>query len=486
MTLEQRTTLLQDGEPAPGARYVLYWMQMFKRATNNHALNFAIQLANERELPLVVYEGLKYYYPWASDRIHSFVLEGVEEKRAEFARQGIRYVFYSQRNAADPRDTVARLARAAAALVTDDYPCFIIPEHNRRICQQVSIPVYAVDANGIVPLSVFTKEEFAARTIRPKINRVLDQYLIPVPQAKLRFPATDLNVDCPDTMVTDEKIPATVAECAIDHSVGRSPLYRGGTKAGRARLRYFVDRILPSYDKSRNEPSVDGTSRLSAYLHFGFLSANEVALAVRDADAPEPSKHAYLEELIVRRELSFNLTRFNPQYGSLEALPAWAQTTMREHREDARTLIPEDKIEAAETYDEIWNATQRELLHTGELHNYVRMLWGKKLMEWCPTYEQSFTLMEHLNNKYALDGRDPNSYAGILWCFGKHDRAWGPQRPVFGKLRYMASHSMARKIDAKKYVAWTKHLATDPRPLSTPGPANAEPADLFTTLNAAD
>jgi deoxyribodipyrimidine photo-lyase len=439
-------------------------MQVFKRASHNHALNVAVRLANELGLPLVVYEGLKFYYPWASDRIHTFILEGVNEKRMEFARRGIRYLFYLQRNANDPRNTVAQLAAGAAALVTDDFPCFIVPEHNRRICEQVSIPVYAVDANGVIPLSAFSKEEFAARTIRPKIKRLLPEHLKPVPNAALTVRRPRLKVDCPDTRFEDREIPRLVAACDIDHSVPPSPLYHGGTAAGRKRLQHFIKKILPRYAEMRNEPSVDGTSRLSAYLHFGFLSVQEIALAVARAKVPAASKEAYLEELIVRRELSFNLTRFNPEYDSLAALPPWVQTTMREHRDDRRETIPAAKIEARETYDDLWNATQRELIHTGALHNYVRMLWGKKLMEWRPTYEESFNLMVHLNNKYALDGRDPNSYAGILWCFGKHDRAWGPERPVFGKLRYMASHSMARKIDAKKYIEWTSTLATDPQP----------------------
>ena len=437
-------------------------MQVFKRASHNHALNVAVRLANELKLPLVVYEGLKYYYPWANDRIHTFILEGVNEKRAEFAKRGIRYLFYLQRFKSDPKNTVARLAKEAAALVTDDFPCFIVPEHNRRICEQVSIPVYAVDANGIIPLSLHTKEEFAARTIRPKIKRLLPVEIKPMPDVALKVRHPQLRVDCPETQFDDAEIPALVARCDIDHTVPPSPLYRGGTKAGRHRLHHFVKEILPHYDDSRNEPSMDGTSRLSAYLHFGFLSVQEIAQAVQQAKAPEAAKEAYLEELIVRRELSFNLTRFNPKYDSLEALPPWVQTTMREHRDDHRETIAETTIEAAETYDELWNATERELVQTGALHNYVRMLWGKKIMEWRPTYEQAFTLMEHLNNKYALDGRDPNSYAGILWCFGKHDRAWGPERPVFGKMRYMASPSMARKIDAKAYIAWTRSLADQP------------------------
>ncbi|MBA3440958.1 MAG: deoxyribodipyrimidine photolyase [Pyrinomonadaceae bacterium] len=459
MPLDERTTLLNDCPENTEARYVLYWMQLFKRTTHNHALNLAIRMANERKLPLVVYEGLKYYYPWASDRLHTFILEGVAEKKREFERQGIRYLFYLQRNERDPRRTVARLSKDAALIVTDDFPCFIIPEHNRRITSQVQVPVYAVDSNGIIPLSAFDKEEFAARTIRPKIKRLLPKHLGLVPTEAVNHKAPTLEVDCPETEVTERNIPELVGQCAIDHTVAPSPLYHGGTEAGRKRLHHFVQHILPNYHDSRNDPSIDGVSRLSSYLHFGFLSAFEIVEAVTDSDAPQEAKDAYLEELIVRRELGYNMTRFNPRYDSLEALPDWAKKTMQEHIDDPRpALLPPEQIEAGESYDELWDATQRELLRTGEIHNYARMLWGKKVIEWCSTYEEAFRLLELMNNKYALDGRNPNSYAGILWCFGKHDRAWGPERPVFGKLRYMTSQSMARKFNARKYIEWTREF----------------------------
>ncbi len=457
---DERTTLLQDAPENPSARYVLYWMQVFKRASHNHALNFAINLANRKGLPLVVYEGLKYYYPWANDRIHTFILEGVAEKVTAFAAQGIRYHFYLQRDANDSRRVVQQLARDAAALVTDDFPCFIVPQHNRRICEQVSIPVYAVDANGMIPLSRHVKEEYAARTIRPKINKLLPQYTETLLTPKVAVRASlSLRLDAPETVVTADNIAQLVAQCDIDHSVPPSPLYHGGTRNARTRLQHFAAHILPRYHETRNEPSVDGSSRLSPYLHFGFISIQEIYEAVQASDAPTVAKEAFLEEAIVRRELSYNLTRFNPRYETLDALPDWARKTMRAHAGDPRQVYTSEQIEQAATADELWNATQRELLHTGVWHNYMRMLWGKKIIEWRPDYQAAFDLMVHLNNKYSLDGRNPNTYTGILWCFGKHDRAWGPERPVFGTLRYMSSVSMARKINAAKYLAWTRALA---------------------------
>jgi len=451
MNLSLRVTQLNDAQPNTKGRYVLYWMQMFRRVTHNYALNFAIQMANQHQLPLVVYEALKFYYPWASDRIHTFILEGVAEKYADFSERGIRYLFYLQRNKRDPKHTVAKLAREAAVLVTDDYPCFIIPEHNERIAQ-LNLPVYAVDANGMVPLSALPKEEYAAYTIRPRIQRLLPDLPRAIPTPRLDVQKPTLTVDCPETTVSAENIADLVSQCDCDHSVKPSSVYHGGTKAGRKRLRHFVRDILPHYDKTHNEPSIDGVSRLSPYLHFGFLSVQEIVAAVEKAKAPKPAKTAFLEQIIVRRELSFNLTRYNPHYDSLKCLPAWAQKTMRDHAGDPRPeLIDAETIEAAATYDELWNAAQRELVSTGHLHTYVRMLWGKRVIEWQPTYEIAFELLVHLNNKYALDGRDPNSYAGILWCFGKHDRPWF-EREIFGTIRFMTSRSMAKKFDAKRYI----------------------------------
>ncbi|HEU4872552.1 MAG TPA: deoxyribodipyrimidine photo-lyase [Pyrinomonadaceae bacterium] len=451
MDLSSRVTKLNQSKLNTKGRYVLYWMQMFKRASHNYALNFAIQMANERQLPLVVYEGLKFYYPWANDRIHTFILEGVAEKQPEFSERGIRYIFYLQRNKRDPRNTVAKLAREAALVVTDDYPCFIIPEHNQRIAE-LKLPVYAVDANGMVPLSALPKEEYAAYTIRPKLNRLLPDLPRTIVTPHLDVQKPTLDVECPETIVSPDNIADLVSECDIDHTVKPSNRYHGGTAAGRKRLTHFVRNILPHYDKTRNDPSVDGSSRLSPYLHFGFLSIQEVVAAVEQAKAPKAAKNAFLEEAIVRRELSFNFTRHNPDYDSLKSLPVWALKTMRDHADDPRPeLLDAERIEAADTYDELWNAAQRELLSTGLLHNYVRMLWGKRVIEWQRSYEMAFELLVHLNNKYALDGRDPNSYAGILWCFGKHDRPWF-EREIFGTIRYMTSRSMAKKFNARRYM----------------------------------
>ncbi len=461
MRINERVVQLNDKPVNPDAKYVLYWMQMFKRVENNHALIYAIRQANELKLPLVVYEGLKYYYPWASDRIHTFILEGVEEKHKAFEKLGVRYVFYLQKDRGAPKQTVAKLAKDAALIVTDDFPCFIIPQHNERISGKATVPVFAVDSNGIIPMSKFDKEEYGAYTIRPKIKKLLDNYLKPLPEEKVKIKSFDIEVECPETPVTSETISKLVSECDIDHSVQPSEVYHGGTSQGRRRLKKFVEEILPDYDNARSKPDRDGSSRLSSYLHFGFLSPLEIALAVKDADAPQESRDAYLEELIVRRELSYNLTRHNAKYDSLESLPAWVHKTMRAHVDDERQfLYTLEELETGQTHDELWNAAQREMVVTGEMHNYVRMLWGKNVIAWSRSYEEAFETLVHLNNKYCLDGRNPNSYAGILWCFGKHDRPW-MERPVFGMMRYMTTGSTGKKFDSKKYIEWTKTLSQE-------------------------
>ena len=458
MRINERVVQLNDAEINKRGRYVLYWMQMYKRVDDNHALIWTVRKANELKLPVVVYEGLMYYYPWANDRIHTFILEGIEEKYHRFAELGIRYIFYLQADVNSPSQSVDKLAKEAALIVTDDYPCFIIPEHNERVASRAEIPVHVVDSNGVIPMSKFEKEEYAAYTIRPKIKKLQPTYLKPMPSEPVDVDGTQLDVDCPETVVTASNIVHLVSGCDIDHSVRPSKIYHGGTENGRTRLQKFVNEILPGYDSSRNKPEVDGSSRLSSYLHFGFISPLEIALAVKASNASDDAKDAYLEELIVRRELSFNFTRHNSKYDSLESLPAWAQKTMREHASDERQFVYTiDQLEAGETHDELWNAAQREMVVTGEMHNYVRMLWGKNVIAWTRSYEEAFAILEHLNNKYCLDGRDPNSYAGILWCFGKHDRPW-MERPVFGTIRYMTSASTGKKFDSRKYIEWSKTL----------------------------
>jgi deoxyribodipyrimidine photo-lyase len=443
----ERVRKLNSRELRQGARYVLYWSQMNRRAESNHALQFAADLANDHGLPLLFYEGLTCTYPFASDRFHTFVMEGVPETARGLAKLGIGYVFHLRKRRTDPNDALYRLAADAAAVVTDDYPSFIAVDHNRSVPARLEIPYYAVDSSCIVPMSHFAKQEYAAYTIRPKINKALAQCLRPVPPIRMKVkwnaPVSPLHSEV-------NNIPELVAECEIDHSVAPSQEFRGGRKEAEGRLRHFLEYDLKRYAKTSNQPSEKSTSGMSPYLHFGHISSLEIALAVEYAEE-------FLEQLIVRRELAFNFARFGPNPDTLDALPNWALATLRKHASDKRKQIyTRDQFERAETHDPLWNATQREMLRDGKIHGYYRMYWGKKIMEWSPTHQDALDAMIYLHDKYALDGRDPNTYTNILWCFGLHDRPWS-ERPIFGMIRYMSLDGMKRKTEVNAYIRSHEH-----------------------------
>jgi deoxyribodipyrimidine photo-lyase len=443
----ERARQLNTAPVRPGAEYVLYWCQMNRRADANQALDFAVDLANRLNIPVLFYEGLTYTYPCASDRFHRFILEGVPETARRLAALGIGYTFYLRRRPSDPNDVLYRLAAGAAAVVTDDYPTFIAARHNVSVPPKLDIACYAVDASCIVPMACFAKREYAAYTIRPKIYKLLPDYLWPPPMVKVqrRFPPRASEFHTP---VTNENIAALIAACHIDHTVPPSDSISGGRRAAKKQLAHFLKHGLACYATEGNDPSARANSGLSPYLHYGQISSLEVALAAR-------SSQEFLEQLIVRRELAFNFARFTPHVGdiSFDALPGWARETMRRHRRDRRQPVyTPEQFERAATHDELWNATQRELLTRGVIHPYYRMYWGKKILEWSPTYRQALRTMIYLHDRYALDGHDPNTYTNILWCFGLHDRPW-PERPIFGTLRSMTLAGMRRKTDVDAYIA---------------------------------
>lgn len=430
---------------------------MNRRTTYNHALAYAITQANERGLPLLVYEGLTCTYPSANDRIHTFMLENVPEFGASVRKLGAGYCFYLRRLRSAPNDVLYRLASNAALVVTDDYPTFIPAKHNQSVPPKIGVAFHAVDSSCIVPMNCFPKREWAAYTIRPKIHRLLPDYLREFSMPKLRHRWTSPTPNM-DVEVTAGNIPELVASCEIDHSVKPSSTFRGGYENARKHLDLFLHRRLKRYADERNEPSQHATSNLSPYLHFGQISALEVALTVREYAAKHKLSSAeFLEELIVRRELGFNFARHS-EFSSLDSLPDWCKQTMSEHAQDERPVtFTRTQLERGETYDDIWNATQKELLVRGRMHGYYRMYWGKKLIEWCPTYQEAFEIMIWLHEKYALDGRDPNTYTSVLWCFGLHDRPWG-ERPIFGRLRYMSYEGLKRKTNIQAYIREIDHL----------------------------
>lgn len=426
---------------------MLYWAQTNRRVASNHALAHAVELANQAGHPVLFYEGLTCDYPYASERLHTFILEGVPDTERQLQRLGIGYVFYLRRTRADPNDILYRLAKDAAALVTDDYPVFLAHRYNASVPPKLHIPYYTVDSSCIVPMSCFDKREYAAYTIRPKIKKLLPEHLKPVApiRVKRKFQGTLVRFHQPSISV-DQTI-------SVDDTVRPSPLFHGGSVAAHQRLRRFLKQSLHRYANSSNQPSENATSGLSPYLHFGHISSLEVALAVKDyAREHKLLPDEFLEQLIVRRELAFNFARFTEHPESLETLPDWARKTLQKHARVKRDPIySRDRFESALTHDPLWNAAQKELLLTGRIHGYYRMYWGKKIIEWSRTPEDALSTAIYLNDRYALDGRDPNSYTNILWCFGLHDRPW-PERPIFGQVRYMSLDGMRRKTDVDAYI----------------------------------
>ncbi len=450
--VEERVRCLNQEPFRSDAKYVLYWVQMNRRAAWNHALLYAAETANRAGLPLLVYEGLTYSYPFASDRLHTFILEGVPDTERRLRKLGIGYLFYSRRKHSAPDDILYQLAHDAAALITDDYPAFIARRHNAHVPLKLSIPYYVVDSSCIVPMSQMEKREYAAYTIRPKIRKLLPRYLKPAPAVRVSH---KFNLPLPDfhTTVTSANIAELVASSDIDHSVRPSPVFRGGSVEAELRLKSFLRKKLSRYSSFHNEPSAHATSALSPYLHFGHLSSLQVALAVREyAQAHKLMADEFLEELIVRRELAFNFARFSDDVESLDNLPRWAQATLSKHARDKRDPVySPEQFEVAQTHDPLWNAAQKELLLRGKIHGYYRMYWGKKIIEWSRTPAEALRTMIYLNDRYALDGRDPNGYTNILWCFGLHDRPW-TERPIFGQVRYMSYQGMRRKTDVDAYI----------------------------------
>lgn len=456
-----RVRTLRGGEPRDGA-YVLYWMQMYQRGRENAALDEAVYLANELGLPLLVYQGLNPDYPEANDRIHTFILESARDVARDLTERGIPYRFHLRRSAGgDPPPIAAQLADAAALVVVDDFPAFVLPRMTQALLFRTSdsgVPVLAVDANGLVPLGRVPERQYAAYTIRPKLHALIPEYLVPHASPELAA-TTGFGLPVPDDSFVDigtadrAEVSELVASCDIDHGVPPISDRPGGRRAALERLRSFVDERLPGYAEHRSEPGAGVTSGLSPYLHFGCLSTPEIVRDVLLADAPDASVDEFLEELVVRRELSYNWCRATPiaDHQRLDALPDWAHRTMGEHAADPRDPeYDEARLEGARTHDGLWNAAQAELLFTGRFHGYLRMLWGKNVIRWTPSYEAAQAFMIRMHHRYSLDGRNPNTYASILWCFGLHDRAF-QETSVLGKLRPLKSRSTRRKFDLPPY-----------------------------------
>ncbi len=428
-------------------RYVLYWMQQSQRASFNPALEYAIEIGNQRGLPVLVAFGLMNDYPDANLRHYRFMLEGLRDSEARLAERGIKLVV--QRGA--PDHVAAALAEGAALVVCDRGYLRHQKAWRAAVAQRAPCAVVEVEGDVVVPLEMASgRAEVAARTLRPKLQRVWDQYLRGLEDAAVHQSALDLRIE---GVIDLSDLDRVLGSLQLDRSVPPVARFKGGTTEARRRLRQFLAAKLDGYADARSEPAAFHCSLLSPYLHFGQISPVECALAVRAAEGPaDADRRAYLEELIVRRELAANFVEFEPRYDDYAGLPEWARATLDAHRPDSRSHIyTRQQLESARTHDRYWNAAMREMRDTGFMHNYMRMYWAKKILEWSTDPAAAFRTVLHLNNKYFLDGRDANSNANVAWVFGLHDRPW-PERPVFGKVRYMNAKGLERKFDMPAYL----------------------------------
>ncbi|HVR97539.1 MAG TPA: deoxyribodipyrimidine photolyase [Thermoanaerobaculia bacterium] len=463
-----RAEIRLDGE------YVLYWMIAFRRLGWSFSLERAADWARELGRPLVVLEPLRAGYRWANDRIHRFVLDGMAGHAEWLARTKVLYYPYVEPKPGAGKGLLATLAERACVVVTDDYPAFFLPRMVEAAARQVQVRMEKVDSNGLLPLRAAGRDFFTAYHFRRFLQKELPKHLGD-------FPEADPLADLPPRLASlPEKItrrwPAALpalARLPIDHGVEPVVSIRGGDEAGAAVLDRFLDERLERYGEGRNDPDEEVASGLSPYLHFGYVSSHQLfaALADREGWMPDrlgdgarggkegwwgmsPPAEKFLDEAVTWREVGYNMAAFRPDFERYESLPEWARTTLARHEEDPRPeLYDLDAFEAARTHDEIWNAAQTQLVREGSIHNYLRMLWGKKVLHWSRTPREALEVLVHLNNKYALDGRDPNSYSGIFWCLGRYDRPWAPERPVFGTVRYMSSESARRKLRLKGYLS---------------------------------
>lgn len=454
---EKRLLHLNTRPVDAGGDCVIYWMQRSQRASDNPALNLTVDLANDLAKPVVVYFGLFDRYPMAGARAFRFMLEGLAEVAPALRELGAGFLMRREH----PSQGIVRAAselRACAVVVDEDY-LNVGREWRSAAARALEVRLIQVDAEAVVPVRVSGKEEWGAYTLRPKIARLLPECLgepvTPRPMVKWgRGPEDGIDLSAVS--------PAEIAlSIDADQKARPTPCFTGGASKADTRLREFVATGLPRYASERNDIGVDVSSGLSPYLHFGQIASLRAALTVDKSDAPAECVDAFLEQLIVRRELAMNFCVYNPLYDRVDAAAAWARATLDAHRSDQREEVYElEELEQARTHDTLWNAAQTELVRTGGIHTYLRMVWAKKLLEWSATPEDALARAIHLNDKYALDGRDPNGYANIAWCIlGKHDRPFA-ERPVFGKIRYMSTSATMRKTRWKAYLDRIESLDT--------------------------
>lgn len=449
LSKQTRVLVRRDGAPRKDAKCVVYWMQRAMRIADNPALDVAIEAGNRLRLPVVVYFQVIPNYPNANLRHYHFLQQGLRDVEEDAAERGVGFVL---RRSPDALEAFLEEVEAAL-LIGDENPCREPERWRAVLARRLKIPFWTVDADVLVPSRVFDRSFVLLHHFRPHLHRELPKYLIPFRRVEPRRewkPAKNLSSYSLKKDITE-------GFSKLDRSIEPVDDFTGGTHAALKRLHDFVERELREYEGTRNHPEVKGTSRLSPYLHFGNIGPVTIALAVKRAAAAgkvsAEGVDRYLDQLIGWRELSILFVRHEPNYDNWECAPPWARKTLIEHAGDARphryTL---KQLESAETGDELWNAAQREMVDHGWMHNYMRMYWGKKILEWAPDPARAFEWAVTLNDRYELDGRDPNGYAGIAWAIvGRHDRPWF-NKPVFGLVRPMSGASTAKKFDAKLYI----------------------------------
>src|SRR5579864_6061553 len=445
-----RVAVRRAGGPDPDGTCVIYWMQRAQRALDNPALEVAVQAANLLRKSCVLFFAPVPFYPHANVRHYRFFNQGIPGIAEGLKKRGIGFVLRKY-----PDHHLLKFCEQVrpALIIGDENPMREPERWRQKVADQLRVPFWTVDADVIVPSKLLMKEQYGAYTARPVIKRLLPEFLKPVgnTRAKVAWKAPRGLQSLPmDADITEG--------WRLDRSVKLVDSIRGGTDEALKQLNKFIKHGLAKYAVDRNKPELDGTSRLSAYLHFGHIGPHTVALAVQKSNAPKAAKEAYLEQLIVRRELAINFVRFNPDYDNFESGTPWAHKSLAEHADDPRKIYSERQLEDAQTHDQLWNAAQLQMVKSGFMHNYMRMYWAKKILEWSKTPARAFQMAVYLNDKYELDGRDPNGYAGIAWAIvGKHDRPWF-ERPIFGKIRYMSFNSTSKKFDSKRYIAQVEEL----------------------------
>lgn len=487
-----RVRALNDRPVRPEGGYVVYWCIANRRTGWNFSLQRAAWYAAHLGRPLLVLNALRVGYRWASDRLHTFLLQSIGEMDArlvELRAQGLGGVVhypYVEEHPEAGKGLLAALARDACVVVSDDFPAFMMPRMLEAAARQLEVRLEAVDSNGLLPMRatsrVFGRAVDFRRYLHDNLLLHLDQMPLACPLSALPpLPQVDENLLAPLTarwprasaawLGAEKKLLATLP---IDHAVPMVESTPGGEPHGRRRWQSFLNHKLERYALERNDPDSRAASGLSPYLHFGNLSAHEVFEDLRRREdwhvervnrkhrasregfwGMSPEVESFLDEFVTWRELGYNMCAHSPHdYDRYASLPAWARQTLEDHARDARPYTYTlEQFEEGRTHDPLWNAAQRELREEGIIHNYLRMLWGKKILHWTASPQEALAVMVELNNKYALDGRNPNSYSGIFWVLGRYDRAWGPEREVFGKIRYMTSESTMNKLRLKHYLA---------------------------------